>query len=481
MDFLNVLIDKGNTLLWGYVLIYGLIALGLYFTVRSRFVQFRMFGEMIRLMTEKVTEKRDKNTKSVSSFQAFCISLASRVGTGNLAGVAIAVAVGGPGSVFWMWVIALIGSASGFVESTLGQIYKVKDGDGFRGGPAYYIEQGLKNRHLGIFFSILVTVSYGLVLNAVQANTITFAFEDAFGMSRILVGGVIVFITAIIIFGGVHRIAKVSEKLVPVMALLYLAVVFFIVVKNIAMVPTVIGLIVSNAFGLQAALGGGIGAAVMNGIKRGLFSNEAGIGSVPNAAATADVTHTVKQGLIQALGVFTDTLLICSATAFVILISGLYTNTDLNGIQLTQAAFGTQIGSWANIFLAVCIFLFAYSSIIGNYYYGETNISFLKSNKSVLQIFRVAVIGMVAFGSVAKIDIVWNLADLFIGLMAVTNMVGITLLSGYAFKALDNYISQKKQGINPVFKASDIKGLEEVECWGSDEKIKVSNNMSKVL
>jgi AGCS family alanine or glycine:cation symporter len=474
MDFLNNIINTGNGILWGYVLIYGLIGVGLYFTVKSGFVQFRLFGDMVRLLTEKATEKRDENSKSVTSFQAFCISLASRVGTGNLAGVAIAIAVGGPGAVFWMWVIALIGAASGFVESTLGQIYKVKDGDGFRGGPAYYIEQGLKNKNLGIFFSILITISYALVLNSVQANTISLAFEEAFGISRLAVGIVVALLTAIIIFGGVHRIARVSETLVPFMATIYIIMALFVVFKNITMIPSIFSLIFSSAFGLKAAVGGGMGAALMNGIKRGLFSNEAGIGSVPNAAATADVTHPVKQGLIQTLGVFTDTLVICTATAFMILISGAYTTPGLTGIQLTQVAFSSQIGDWANVFVAVSIFLFAFSSIIGNYYYGETNISFLKSDKNTLLIFRITVIGMVIFGSVAKVAIVWNMADLFIGLMAVTNLIGILLLSRYAFEALDDYVKQKKQGINPVFKASTIKGLEVVECWGNEAKSEVS-------
>ncbi len=440
MEILNYIVDTGNGLLWGYVLIYGLIIMGLYFTIRSGFVQFRLFGEMFRLLVEKGIEKRDKHSESVSSFQAFCISLASRVGTGNLAGVAIAVSVGGPGAIFWMWVIALIGAGSSFVESTLGQIYKVKDGAGFRGGPAYYIEQGLNMRGLGIFFSILITMSYSLVLNAVQANTITFAFEGAFGTSRLMVGGVIAF----------------------------LFVAFLVVIKNITMIPSIIGLIFSSAFGLKAAVGGGIGAALMNGIKRGLFSNEAGIGSVPNAAATADVSHPVKQGLIQTAGVFTDTLIICTATAFVILVSGVNTSSDLTGIQLTQAAFSSQMGGWANIFVAVSILLFAFSSIIGNYYYGETNVEFLNSNQSVLIGFRVAVLGMVLFGSVAKISIVWNMADLFIGIMAVVNQIGIGMVSKFAFKALEDYIKQKKQRINPVFKASTVKGLESVEFWGNE-------------
>lgn len=462
-NLINSLIGTLNNVLWSYILIVLLIGVGLYFTFRTGFVQFRMIKEMIALLTEGAVNKDGK--KGVSSFQAFCMSTASRVGTGNLAGVALAIAVGGPGAVFWMWLIAIIGSASAFIESTLAQIYKIKDGDNFRGGPAYYMEKALNKKWMGIAFSILITLCFGLVFNSVQSNTIALAFNQAFGLNKVVMGLIITALTAVVIFGGLKRIAKVAELIIPFMAIAYVAVAAFIVFKNITVIPQVFSLIFSSAFGLNQAVGGAIGAAMMQGIKRGLFSNEAGMGSAPNAAATAHTSHPVKQGLIQALGVFTDTLLICSATAFVILISGIYTNTGLDGIQLTQGALTSQVGSWGNIFVAMCILLFAYTSIIGNYYYGESNIEFMSQNKTWLLVYRLSVVGMVMFGSVAKIQIVWDLADLFMALMALINLIAIVQLGPVAFAALKDYQNQKKQGKNPVFYADTIPNLKGIECW----------------
>jgi AGCS family alanine or glycine:cation symporter len=301
--------------------------------------------------------------------------------------------------------------------------------------------------------------------NSVQANTITLAFEQAFGVNKLVMGIFLVFSTGVIIFGGVHRVAKFTQFIVPVMAVAYLLVALFVVIKNITVMPSLFNLIIGSAFGLKQAAGGSIGAAMMMGIKRGLFSNEAGMGSAPNAAATAHVSHPVKQGLIQTLGVFTDTLLICSATAFIVLLSGAYTTQDLTGIELTQVALSSQVGSWANIFVAICILLFAFSSIIGNYYYGETNIEFIRYSKSWLFIYRVIVLGMVLFGSLAKISIVWDMADLIMGLMAVVNLIAIMLLGKIAFLALKDYQEQRKRGQNPIFTVNSIKGLKNVECW----------------
>ena len=461
MDILNSFVSIMNNLLWSYVLIFMLIILGFYFSVKTGFVQFKLFGEMFKLLTESASKSIDgSKEKGVSSFQAFCISTASRVGTGNLAGVAIAIAVGGPGAVFWMWMIALIGAGSSFVESTLAQVYKVKDGDSYRGGPAYYMEKGLNARWAGIIFSILITLCFGLVFNSVQSNTITLAFQEAFGTSRLLVGSVITILTAIVIFGGVHRIAKVAEVIVPIMAIAYVLVAVFVVATNLSLIPSIFSLIIKSAFGFKPILGAGI---------RGLFSNEAGMGSAPNAAATAEVSHPVKQGLIQTLGVFTDTILICSATAFMILISGVYTDSSLTGIQLTQNALSSQVGPWGNTFVAVCILLFAFSSIIGNYYYGETNIEFIKESKTSLFVYRICVVAMVLFGSVSKIGIVWDLADLFMGLMAVINLIAIVMLSRVAIEALKDYKAQLKQGKNPMFYTSSIKGLKNVDCWSEKE------------
>ena len=472
MDFLQTIIDYGNNLLWSYILIVMLIGLGLYFSVRTNFVQFKMIKEMFRLLGEGVEHTVDRDKKTVSSFQAFAMSTASRVGTGNLAGVALAITAGGPGAVFWMWVIALIGSASAFVESTLAQIYKVKDVDSYRGGPAYYMEQGLNKRWMGIIFSILISITFGLVFNSVQSNTISLALNSAFGYDRTVIGIVLAIMTAIIIFGGVQRIAKVSGVIVPVMAIFYLLLALFIIIKNVTLIPSVLELIVSSAFGLQQAAGGAIGAALMYGIKRGLFSNEAGMGSAPNAAATAEVSHPVKQGLIQSLSVFTDTIIINTATAFIILTSGAYVIEDIDGITLTQEALSVHVGGWAPAFVSIAILLFAFSSVIGNYYYGETNIEFIRNNKTFLNIYRLLVVGMVMFGAVAKIGIVWDMADLFMGLMALINLIAITLLGRFAYAALDDYNNQKKAGKNPVFYKNSIPGLEDVEHWNEPQAAK---------
>lgn len=474
LSFLQKMVSTGNTILWSYVLIAVLILLGLYFTFKSNFVQFRFLGEMFRLLgdgaSNSISSKKEK-THGVSSFQAFCISTASRVGTGNLAGVAIAISLGGPGAVFWMWLIALIGAGSSFVESTLAQIYKTKDEHGYRGGPAYYMEKALNKKWLGILFSVLITVSFGLVFNAVQANTISFAFEEAFGINRLVVGICITAVTVLVIFGGVKRIAKVAELIVPVMAIAYVLVALFVILKNISSIPSIFSLIFQNAFGIRQAAGGGIGATIMMGIKRGLFSNEAGMGSAPNAAASADVTHPVKQGLVQTLSVFTDTILICSSTSFIILISGVYTNaTGIEGIQLTQAALSSQVGSWGNTFIALCILLFAFSSIVGNYYYGETNIEFINANKNWLFIYRITVLVMVIWGSIAKIQIVWDMADLFMGIMALINLIVIAKLSNTAFAALKDYTKQKKEGKDPVFYVSNIEDLKNAGCWEESQK-----------
>ncbi|WP_243291805.1 alanine/glycine:cation symporter family protein [Bacillus sp. FJAT-47783] len=463
MEFLNWIVSQGNKIIWSYVLIYMLIGLGILFTIQTKFVQFRHFGEMFRIIVEK--DRVAKKGKGVTSAQAFFVSAASRVGTGNLAGVAIAIALGGPGAVFWMWLIAMIGMASAFVESTLAQVYKVKDGNDFRGGPAYYMEKALNARWLGIIFAILITLCFGLIFNAVQANTIAAAFEQAFSVNKTMMAMILAVITAIIIFGGIHRIAKVTQIIVPVMAGIYILVALIVVLMNMTEIPSIIALIIKNAFGLEEIVGGGIGATLMQGIKRGLFSNEAGMGSAPNAAAAANVSHPAKQGFIQSLGVFFDTIIICSATAFIILLFDVSPDKDLNGIQLTQAALSSHMGNWASIFIAVAIFLFAFSSIIGNYYYGETNIEFIRDNKTWLFLYRVAVVAMVIFGCVSGFQIVWDLADLFMGLMAVINLIVITLLSNIAVKVLKDYVKQRKEGKDPLFKASNISGLTNAEAW----------------
>lgn len=466
MDLLNEWISSINDVLWSYILVTLLLGCAFWFTIRSRFVQFRMMGEMIRLLGDS-PKKTGSHEKHISSFQAFAVSLASRVGTGNLAGVATAITVGGPGAVFWMWLIALLGSSSAFVESTLAQLYKRKGKDSFVGGPAYYMEKGLKARWMGILFAILISITFGFAFNSVQSNTICAAWEKAFGIDHVWMGIVLTAVTLLIIFGGIHRIARVSGVIVPVMALGYIVLALGVVLFNLGKLPDVIRLIVSNAFGWEQALGGGIGATLMQGIKRGLFSNEAGMGSAPNVAATAHVTHPVKQGLIQALGVFTDTLIICTCTAFIILFSGVSTQTSLNGIQLTQEALTAEVGSAGGIFIALAILLFAFSSIIGNYYYGEANILFITRRKPVLVAYRLLVSAMVLCGSLMNLDLAWSLADIMMGLMTICNLIAIAILSRQAFLLLDHYLAQKRKGISsPVFRKEDIPELEEeAECW----------------
>ena len=474
---LNELITLVNDAIWGYVLIFVLVACGVWFTFKTRFVQFRMVGEMFRLLTDSAVntveeqvkeQKKGETSKHISSFQAFAVSVATRVGTGNLAGVASAIAIGGPGSVFWMWLIALIGSATAFVESTLAQLYKQKHKDSFIGGPAYYIQKGLKQRWMAITFAILITCQFGLSNNSIQANTICGAMQEAFGWSPIWVGLFLAILALFIVFGGIQRIAQVSAVLVPVMAVGYLLLAIVIIIMNIGLIPDVFKIIVEDAFGIQQIAGGGIGATIINGVKRGLFSNEAGEGSAPNVAATASVSHPVKQGLIQALGVFTDTLLVCSCTSFIILISGLYKVPELNGIALTQTALQSEVGAMGPIFIAVAILLFAFSSIIGNYYYGEANIRFITPNNTVMTIYRICSAGvMVMFGALASFELVWNIVDFFMAFLTACNLIAIVFLGRYAFRLLDDYRQQKRKGIKePVFHRRQLPEIEdEIECW----------------
>ena len=449
MTFINEI----NDILWTYILIIMLLGCAVWFSIRTRFVQFRMIREMTVLLSESAG-KGKQGEKHVSSFQAFAISIASRVGTGNLAGVATAIAIGGPGAILWMWVIALLGASSAFIESTLGQLYKIRGKDSFIGGPAYYMKKGLKQPWMGMLFAILISITFGFAFNA-------------FGFNHIILGGVLTLLTLVIIFGGIQRIARVSSIIVPVMALGYVGLALVIVILNITHLPGVIALIVSHAFGWEQALAGGVGMALMQGIKRGLFSNEAGMGSAPNAAATAHVSHPAKQGLIQTLAVFTDTLLICTCTAFIILFSGAPLDGSTNGVQLTQQALTNEIGSSGSVFVAVALFFFAFSSILGNYYYGEANIRFITHRKWVLHGYRILVGGMVLFGSLATLDMVWSLADVTMALMAICNLIAILFLGKYAIRLLNDYRAQKKAGIqSPVFKKESMPDIEkDLDCW----------------
>lgn len=459
---MTTIINFLNTVFWGYVLIYGLIAVGIYFTIRLRFQQVLHFGEMIRSITAAPATDR----QGISPFQALCTSLASRVGTGNIAGVAVALVLGGPGAIFWMWIVAFVGMATAYSESTLAQLYKVRDETDasavYRGGPAFYIARGLGMPWLGAVFSVCLILSFGLVFNAVQANSIADAMEGAFGLPKIATGLGLAVLTAIVIFGGIRKIAQVAEYVVPFMAGIYLLVAIIVVIMNITEVPAMLWHIIGNAFGLTEAAGGvagGVAAAMLNGVKRGLFSNEAGMGSAPNiaAAATPNPHHPSSQGFVQAFGVFIDTILVCTATALMILLSGVYVpGGELTGTQLTQSALADHIGSAGPIFVAVAIFFFAFTSIIGNYAYSEMALSFLGiGSKAGLTALRCLVLVMVIWGALQAVATVFDLADASMGLMATINLIAIVALSGTVVALTRNYFEQRRAGVTPKFRAAD--------------------------
>ncbi|MBR7025690.1 MAG: alanine:cation symporter family protein [Selenomonadaceae bacterium] len=481
MEVLHGVINEINSFLWTYVIIIALIGSGIVFTLRTKFVQLRLIGEMVKLIFGSAGQKT--SGKEISGFQAFCVSTASRVGVGNIAGVAIAIVTGGPGAVFWMWLIAFIGCATGFVESTLAQIYKLPRGDGaFFGGPAYYMKNALHMSGLAKLFAILISVTFGWIYVSVQANTIVGAVETAFGIDHMITAFAVAALTALVIFGGVTRIAKFAEMLVPSMAGIYLLSALIIVVMHIDQVPAMFALIIHDAFEPQAAVGGGFGAVFMTGVRRGLFSNEAGEGSVPNAAATASGKHPARQGLIQSFGVYVDTWFVCSATAFSVLLTGEYSiGGELTGVSLVQQSLASVYGSYAPSVLAVIVFLFAFSSIVGNYFYGEVNIAFFEGDESgflpssvarhAMNFFRVGVVGMVLFGSFAELSLVWDSADLFMGFLCITNLYAIARLCKYSFIALDDYVAQKNRGIEePVFDPKIMPEKEGLHAWGVDDK-----------
>lgn len=467
MEIINLI----NEYLWSYLLIALLILSALYFTIRTKGVQFTMLGEMLRLLFNSgkgSNDNRDANVsknKTVSSFQALMVSLASRVGTGNLAGVATAIAIGGPGAVFWMWIIAILGSANAFIESTLAQLYKVKGAKSYLGGPAYYIKYGIGQNWWAILFAILITVTFGLAYNSVQSNTIALATFNQFGWSRMIVGIVLTALSLAIVCGSIQRISRFSEIVVPIMAVAYIILAITIIAINITSLPDVLSLIVTDAFDFSSAIGGGMGMTMIMGIKRGLFSNEAGEGSAPNVAATASVSHPVKQGLIQTLAVYTDTIIICTCTALIILCSGVFDNGH-NGIELTQDALNHEIGAIGSSFVTIAIFFFAFTSIVGNYYYGETNIQFMTKKRWVIYIYRIAVGAMVMIGAVSQLDFAWALADITMGLMTLCNIAAILVLGKYAIRLLDDYRNQKLKGYDPTYRSSTIPEIaDKTRCW----------------
>ena len=463
-DFLNNINDPMAT-----VLVLVLSAAGLWFTIKTKGVQFTMVGEMFRLLFKGDKGNLNDGEKRVSAFEAFMVSLASRVGTGNLAGVATAIVIGGPGAIFWMWLMALIGSVNTFVECTLAQLFKSKAKDSFIGGPAFYITKGLKKRWFAVIFAVAILAQFGLTNNMVQANTISSAFTEAFSVPPMAMALALSALALAVIFGGIQRIAKVCSYIVPFMALTYLGIALWVLAVNITALPEVLGLIVRSAFGFEQAAGGMVGTAILMGFKRGIFSNEAGEGSAPNAAATADVSHPVKQGLIQTLGVFTDTLVVCTCTAFIIMCSGLY-DCGANGIELTQVAMTYHIGPAGKYIIAVCILFFAFSSVIGNYYYGECNLSFLcngsEHTKAVINIYRLVLGILIFLGSLMTIEVVWALVDFFMVIMTVVNLTSLFLLGKYAIRLLEDYKAQLRQGKDPEYHSSTIPEISDVtECW----------------
>lgn len=473
MTDIKELITIINAMLTDKVLVTGLLCVAVYFTILFRGVQFRMFGEMCRVLVKSGRKYDDNRTHnaggSVTSFQAFALSIASRVGTGNLAGVATAITVGGPGAVFWMWIIALVGASSAFVESTLAQLFKIKGEGSFRGGPAYYIQKGLGKRWWAVTFAVLISITFGLAFNSVQSNTISMSLHNSFGLDQTWCALGVSVATAALIWGGVQRVSRFSQMVVPAMALGYVLLAGIIIMMNLDHIPAVISLIFSSAFGTDAAMGGLFGSAVIMGIKRGLFSNEAGEGSTPNAAATASVTHPVKQGLVQTLGVYTDTLLVCTATAFIILVSGAYKG-NAQGIVLTQQAIDSGLHSTGNavgsVYVCIAVFVFAFTSIVANYYYGETNIRFIANRKWLVDAYRLAVCVMVYIGAITDLDLVWGFADITMTLMTLCNLVAIVMLARYVRILLADYQSQCRNGHDPLYHSSTIPEIAaETQAW----------------
>lgn len=428
ISFVNGILWERNILVW------MLIGAGLFFSVKTKFVQLRLFKHMISLVRENNEEK----SEGITSFQAFCISTASRVGAGNLVGVVAAVSIGGAGSIFWMWVMAIIGSASAFAETVLAVIYREKTKDGkYVGGPAFFLEKGLGKRWLGVLFVISALICWAGVMQVVS-NSVTESFKVAFGIDELMVTMILIVLTGVVIFGKKDKISMLLSKLVPLMSALYLLVVLFIVIKNIDLIPGLITEIVSQALGIRQAVGGSLGAVIMIGIKRGLFSNEAGSGSAPSAAASADVDHPAKQGLLQALGVFVDTILICSATAFVMLLADI-DKTNLTGMKFLQESFRYHVGDWGVIFIALILFLFSFSTVLGIMFYAKNNIIFLSERDIFQNMFKILVLVMLFQGGIQQNLFIWSLADFGIGLMTVINLIGIVLLSKEVKICLENY------------------------------------------
>lgn len=455
IDVIDFVLDSINGLFWGHILIYLLIGIGVFYTLRLGFVQVRHFGLAWKLLFKGKNNQRDH----VSPFEALATSLAARIGTGNLAGVAVAISLGGPGAIFWMWVVAFLGMSTAFAEACLAQLFKVTDKDGkYRGGPAYYIQTGLGQRWLGIVFSICLIIAFGLVFIGVQSNTIARAIGDVSGVPFWMTAIILVGCSLPMLLGGMTRIAHFAGKIVPLMATAYVLVAIYIIVAEFDRVPAILMLIVKSAFGLEEAAGGllgyGIAAAMANGIKRGLFSNEAGMGSAPNAAAAADPTppHPAAQGFIQMLGVFIDTMLVCTATALIILLSGVFQpGEEMQGILLTQNALSAELGHWGGIFIAVIITLFSYTTILGNYAYADSCVRFISNKKKWILVYQVAALSMIVVGVFADMPTIWAAADASMALMATVNLIAIVLLSKYVYALIKDFMSQTALNKEPTF------------------------------
>ncbi|PYC29299.1 sodium:alanine symporter family protein [Pseudomonas alcaligenes] len=453
------MLDLLNDLLWSKVLIVALVGLGLYFTIASRFVQLRYFGSMFRIFGQAFQRKPGQ----LSSFQALMLSVAGRVGAGNIAGVAVAITLGGPGAVFWMWLVALLGMSTSFFECSLAQLFKRREADGgYRGGPAFYIQHGLGLRWLAIVFSILLLVTFGFGFNALQAYTVASSLHDTFGLPTHVSGLALVVVIGLIIFGGIKRIASTADVLVPIMATSYIVMALVVIGLNIEAVPATLMLIVKSAFGLEPAFAGGIGAAIVMGVKRGLFSNEAGLGSAPNVAAVAEVKHPAAQGIVQSLSVFIDTLLICTSTALIILLSGVYQpGAEVGGVILTQTAMAAVVGEWGRIFVSLALLLFVFTTLVYNYYLGENALGFFSSKRPLLIAYRVLVIALVLWGSMQDLSTVFAFADVTMGLLALVNLVALALLFKVGLRLMRDYDAQIEAGVEePVLSAKAFADLD---------------------
>jgi alanine or glycine:cation symporter, AGCS family len=478
---LESFVNSLNGILWSAPVIYTLLGVGLIFSIMTRFLQVRHIKEMVRLMFEGKSSKA-----GVSSFQALTIALSGRVGTGNIAGTATAIAMGGPGAVFWMWAIAFIGASSAFVESTLAQIYKVKQDGQYRGGPAYYIEKGIGIKWFAVLFSVSALLAMSVLMPGIQANSIASGLNNAFGMSPVITGLIIVLLLGLIIFGGVKRIATVAQYVVPFMALAYILVSFIIVIMNLSELPGVFKLIFESAFALDSAFGGIVGMAISWGVKRGIYSNEAGQGTGAHAAAAAEVSHPAKQGLVQAASVYIDTLLVCSATAFMILFTGMYNTANpaggfitenLKGVEagpgFTQAAVDTVLPGFGAGFVAVALFFFAFTTIMAYYYMAETNIAYLargKNSKVAMFLLKVVILAATFWGAVKTAELAWALGDVGLGIMVWINMIAIVILAKPALLALKDYEEQKRQGLDPVFNSKKL-GIKNADYWETEYKV----------